>query len=636
MSATTALLLVDCQQDYLARDGLLPSREVLVEAIAAALAQARARGWPVVHVRTRVAADGSDAMPHRRAAPEAVAGTAGAEPPAALRERDGEPVFHKRFFSAFDADGLEKELRRRGVTRLLVAGVHGHACIQASVTDAYARGFEIAIAEDLVGSDDPAASAQALRWLDGRAGAVTESAAILGTAPAPWQHRNPCDWSEVLGEVAAVPPGAIAAKAERLRQVRLPPPGERAERLRRWHELLGGERGRFTDALVRDLGKPRRDAEGEVAYGLALLDAASVDLGEEESSRERRVRYRPHGIAGLITPWNNPFAIPLAKLAPALGHGNAALWKPALAGSGIAALLHDSLERAGLADHVALVTGDAATGRAVLAEADCLSFTGCVAVGRLVVAEAARRGIPVQAELGGSNAAIVDSSADLDSAAADLAAAMFSFAGQRCTAIRRLIVVDSIADAFVERLAAEVAALRIGDPADAATQIGPVIDQPSQLAWSEMARGPGKRLAGGQLPAGLAEQGCWVAPAVLSDLPDGHPLLIGEVFGPLAAVIRAASLEEAIAIHNATAMGLLGALFSRDEGAQASFLAGAQAGMLSLNRARPAFAADGPFVGWKASSYGIAEHGRWNRDFYTRPQAIYGDGAPCRAATPHA
>jgi acyl-CoA reductase-like NAD-dependent aldehyde dehydrogenase len=112
---------------------------------------------------------------------------------------------------------------------------------------------------------------------------------------------------------------------------------------------------------------------------------------------------------------------------------------------------------------------------------------------------------------------------------------------------------------------------------------------------------------------------------LLANLPDGHPLLIREVFGPLAAIVRVPDLAAAIAAHNATGMGLLGALFSGDERAIALFLADAQAGMLSINRARPAFASQGPFVGWKASGYGIPEHGRWNRDFYTRAQAVYGD-----------
>jgi acyl-CoA reductase-like NAD-dependent aldehyde dehydrogenase/nicotinamidase-related amidase len=624
VSGKTALLLVDCQEDYFARDGLQPPRGTLLAAIAAALDEARRQGWPVFHVRTRVSADGADAMPHRREAAEAVEGTAGFAAPEVLHEQAGEPVFHKRFFSAFDADGLEDELRAQGIKQLVVAGVHSHACIQATTLDAYARGFEVLIGEDLVGSYDAAHGALALGWLNGRAATVARSAAILGMAARPWQHRNPCDSDEVLFEVELQPASQVEAEADRIRERDLLPIAERAARLTDWHQRLAGGREQWVDALIRDLGKPRGDAEAEVAYGLGLLAHTAANLSDEESGDGRRVRYRPHGIAGLITPWNNPFALPIAKLAPALGYGNAALWKPALPGSRIAAMLGDSLADAGLGDRVALVTGDAATGQAVLRGADLISFTGSVAAGRMIVASAGHRFIPVQAELGGSNAAIIDASADLDAAALDLAAAMFSFAGQRCTAIRRVLVVEAIYAPFVERLAAAVEALRIGDPADPQSQIGPVIDRDRQRAFAALAR-TGTVITGGGIPANVSQSGCWLEPTLLVDLPANHPLLTTEVFGPLGAIVRVPDLAAAIAAHNATDMGLVGALFTQDAASAEQFLASALAGMLSINRARPAFAAGGPFIGWKASGYGPPEHGRWNRDFYTRAQAFYGD-----------
>lgn len=625
MSGKTAFLLVDCQEDYLAREGLQPPRETLVASIAAALAEARRQNWPVFHVRTRVAADGADSMPHRRGAPETVEGTEGFAAPEELRELAVEPVFHKRFFSAFDADGFGEELKAQGVDRLLLAGVHSHACIQATTLDAYARGFEVLIGGDLVGSYDPTHGAQALEWLDGRAAKVAPSAAILGTATRPWQHCNPCNSEELLFEVELQPATAVEAEAQRLAELEPLPITERAERLQDWHQRLSASSDQWVDALIRDLGKPRGDAEGEVAYGLGLLAHVADTLSDEDAGGNRRVRYRPHGIAGLITPWNNPFALPIAKLAPALGYGNSALWKPALPGTRIAALLRDRLAESGLGDCVALVTGDAGAGQAVLRSADLVSFTGSVAAGRMIVAEAGRRFIPVQAELGGSNAAIIDLSADLDAAAEDLAAAIFSFAGQRCTAVRRVIVLDSVYGPFVERLAGAVEALSVGDPADSATQIGPVIDRGRQQAFASLANSTDKVITGGRGPSGLSPSGCWLEPTLLADLPANHPLLTREVFGPLAAIVRVPDYTAALAAHNATDMGLIGALFTQDEESVERFLANAQAGMLSVNRARPPFAAEGPFVGWKASGYGTPEHGRWNRDFYTRAQAIYGD-----------
>ena len=601
----TALLLIDLQEDYLARPGLSPAREMLVQHVAAALADARASGMPVFHIRT----DGGDPMPHRRPMPEVVPGTPGAAPPSDLVEHPGEMLFTKRFFSAFDAPDLDAALRAAGVTRLRLAGLHTHACIHATALDAYARGFEVELDEALVASDSPAHAGESLRWLGTRAATILEPKAEV------WLHRDPCDQTRILAEVQPTPTKEILSTIERSRAD--PNVDDRAGRLVAWHNNLTKSRAQYVRALVDTVAKPIADAEAEITYGLALLAHTIATLRDPHPYDARTVTYRPVGRVGLITPWNNPFAIPLGKLAPAIGFGNTIAWKPALPGTAIAHLLRASLAEAGLADAVALITGGASTGAAMIAHGglDLLSITGSVPVGRAIIAAAGARALPVQAELGGCNAAIVDSSADLDVAAADLAAAMFSFSGQRCTAIRRVIVTRDIAPAFTERLAANVAAFRLGHPSNPATQIGPVIDRAAQQRFLT--------LANASAPSDQPEAGCWVTPALLHDLPDNHPLLTDEVFGPLAATQVARDLTHAIALHNATDFGLLGALYTADPASERRCLAEAQAGMLSINRARPPFAAAGPFVGWKNSGFGPPEHGRWNRDTYARPQAIY-------------
>ncbi len=587
----SALLLIDLQEEYLARPNLLPPRAELIANVAAALAKARASGEPVFHIRT----GGSLPMPHRDATPDAT-------PPLELTERPGEPLFTKRFFSAFDAPGLADAVEATGVTRLRLAGVHTHACIHATALDAYARGLEVEIDETLIGTDAPAFAAESLRWLDGRAANVVTSRAEL------WLHRDPCDQDRIIAEV----PSMDLKEIKHLR-----PAEDPLEKLTDWHDQLSSTQQKWVEALIDTVAKPRADAEAEVTYGLALLAHVITTLGDQDPYDARSVTTRPVGRAGLITPWNNPFAIPLGKLAPAIGYGNTALWKPALPGTPIARMLRDSLADAGLADGLALVTGGAATGRAMIerGDLDLLSFTGSVPVGRAIIAAAGHLTLPVQAELGGSNAAIVDSSAELDAAATDLAAAMFSFSGQRCTAIRRVILLADIAPAFTDRLVAAVAALRVGHPADPASQMGPVIDRAAQRRFLI--------LAGTVAPARLSSSGCWVAPALFHNLADDHPLLTEEVFGPLAAIQVARDFDHALALHNSTNFGLLGAIYTSDRAAERRFLDEAQAGMLSVGRARPPFAASGPFVGWKASAFGPPEHGRWNRDVYARPQAWY-------------
>ena len=593
-----ALLLIDLQEEYLARPGLVPSRDILIAAIAAALADARASGEPVFHVRT----DGSDPMPHRRAAPEVVSGTPGAAPPPELVEHPGEPLFTKRFFSAFDAPGLDDALKAANITRLRLAGLHAHACIHATALDAYARGYAVEIDQALVASDSPAHATQSLAWLGTRAANIITSPAKI------WLHRDPCDQTRIIAEVSSSNVSDIT------NLMAVPDP---ITRLQVWHDNLASTREKWVQALIATIAKPRADAEAEVTYGLALLTQVIATLNDPAPCDAPTVTHRPVGRAGLITPWNNPFAIPLGKLAPAIGFGNTIVWKPALPGTVLARLLHISLEAAGLADTVVLLTGGANTGAAIIehGDLDLLSFTGSVPTGRAIIAAAGIRALPVQAELGGCNAAIVDASADLNAAATDLATAMFSFAGQRCTAIRRVIVLQDIAPDFTDRLVAAADALHLGHPADPATQIGPVIDRGAQQRFLA--------LANASAPIDQPQSGCWVAPALLHNLLDDHPLLNEEVFGPLAAIQVARDLDHALALHNATDFGLVGAIYTNDPESERRFLAEAEAGMLSINRARPPFAASGPFVGWKASGYGPPEHGRWNRDVYARPQAHY-------------
>jgi acyl-CoA reductase-like NAD-dependent aldehyde dehydrogenase len=235
---------------------------------------------------------------------------------------------------------------------------------------------------------------------------------------------------------------------------------------------------------------------------------------------------------------------------------------------------------------------------------------------------------PLQAELGGNNAAIVLRDADLDAAARDLAIAMFSFAGQRCTAIRRVIVERPIVGRFTALLCEAVAALKVGPPADPATRVGPVISKARQAALlatiAQAVESGGRVLTGGAAPADCPPQGAWISPTVMTDLPSDSPVLTDELFGPVVALSPAEDLSAALRQHSQYEYGLLGALYSNDKASQARFLAEAQAGLLALNQARPAFASEGPFVGWKASGYGVPEHGRWNRDFYTKVQAVYG------------
>jgi acyl-CoA reductase-like NAD-dependent aldehyde dehydrogenase/nicotinamidase-related amidase len=641
-----ALILIDLQRDYLDRPGLVPGEPELLRGVAALLEGCRGAGVPVFHAMTLVQADGANRMPHWKEAGTwaCLEGTPGARPPAAVAPREGEPVLAKDFYSAFDSPGLEAGLAAGAIDTVILAGVYTHACVRATALDAYRHGYRVLIATDAIGSTDAEHARLTLGWLEGRgshaettdailAGIARAGAAREAGAPGPWLHRSPANRDEVLFEVPEAGATQVASAVEGARAAGAwgeTAPAERLARLSRWRDALEAARDSLVAALVRDVGKPVVEARGEFAYAMALLGSAIESFAIEESPHARTrllVRHRPVGTVALVTPWNNPLAIAVGKLAPALAWGNTAVWKPALPGTRIALAVVDALEAAGLGEAVRLVAGGGETGRHLVRHPgiDAVSFTGSLAAGRVVAAACGAAGRPLQAELGGNNAVIVMGGIDVEATAAEVAGAAFSFSGQRCTAPRRLIVDRGIRGPFEEALVAATRSLAIGDPEMEATRIGPVISRAQQERIAALVSSPsgGRVLCGGGIPAAFA-QGCWIEPAIVAD-PDPASILVREEsFGPVAVLLEAGGIEEALALANGVEHGLVASLFSNDPRHRELFLRLAQAGMLAINQARPAFDAQAPFGGWKRSGHGPPEHGRWDREFYSRAQAVYG------------
>jgi acyl-CoA reductase-like NAD-dependent aldehyde dehydrogenase len=448
-----------------------------------------------------------------------------------------------------------------------------------------------------------------------------------------WLHRDPCNGSQVLFEVALHRQVGVARTMESLKQAQASwercPSSERLSRLREWVAALEQNQDAWVARLVRDVAKPVADARAEVRYGLDLVRNLHAELETDNPSRSFLVNYRPHGLVGLVTPWNNPFAIPVSKIAAALVFGNSVAWKPALPATAISKALHDALLEADLGQHVGLITGDGQTGQILVRHRDlaAVSFTGSIAVGRTIAHACGRLLRPCQLEMGGNNGAIVLADADIPGAAADLSSAMFSFSGQRCTAIRRVIVEERIFSAFSKSFRQAVRGLVIGLPSDDATQVGPVISKESRNRLNRAVRQALKEgardIAEVKLPRQLGEGGSWVAPSVLTDLSGESAIVMEEQFGPVVALMSARNLDDALRQHNAVEHGLLGALYSTSKSSRHHFMEYAGAGMLVLNQARPRFESAAPFVGWKASGFGPPEHGRWDRDFYAKVQAVY-------------
>jgi RHH-type proline utilization regulon transcriptional repressor/proline dehydrogenase/delta 1-pyrroline-5-carboxylate dehydrogenase len=273
----------------------------------------------------------------------------------------------------------------------------------------------------------------------------------------------------------------------------------------------------------------------------------------------------------VISPWNFPLAIPTGMVSAALVTGNGVLFKPSERSPIMGYWLAAILKEAGLPDGVLqCLPGGPAFGRALVAHPDVqvIAFTGSRAVGLKIVEEASRTGTGprhvkrVIAEMGGKNAIIVDDSADLDEAVTGVVSSFTGFQGQKCSACSRVIVLEPAYDTFLERLSDAVRSLRIAPADDSGCQIGPMIDERARatvLDYVEIGRHEGRLVVQREVPA----EGYFVGPAVFADIESRHRLAQEEIFGPVLAVMRARSFEDALAIANSTAYALTGGVYSR-------------------------------------------------------------------------
>lgn len=618
------LLFVDLQNDFLSAAGLEPQAAEVVRKAARLLAGARARGVPVLHVHTSVDPERDDRMPHWKALSRwrCVRGTPGEAAPAHLLPAAGEAVVEKAFFSAFSSQRLEPALAASGADTLFVAGVHLHGCVRATVLDAYQRGFTVWVAEDAVGSDDPLHAAVTRRYLEGRAArfAPVEELLVLlaagGTGPPP---PMPAEAARASGRAReALGPWAATPFSERSRLL-----VGLAERFEAGASALALQ-------LAGDVGKPVTSGEAEVRRTAELLRRAAAlpPGGLERSGPESAYRRLPLGVVAVVTPWNNPLAIPWGKIGPALALGNTVVWKPAPAAAALAKRSLALAREARLPEGVVnLVAGDHRAAAAVMSDAsvDAVSLSGSSAAGWAAQEICARRRIPLQAELGGNNAAIVWEGADLPRAASLVAQGAFSFAGQRCTANRRVVVQAPLFDEFLERLLAAVGALKWGDPLDPSTQVGPLVSKEARdrvAAAVERAAALGARVLAPH--AARPDGGAYYPPTVIVGAPHESEIVQEETFGPVLVLESARDFEEALQLVNGVRQGLVAALFAGAGPWLERFEAAAEAGILKWNASTADADALAPFGGWKASGVGPPEHGPGDLEFYTRLQAVYG------------
>lgn len=642
-----ALLLVDLQADFLATPDLQPTADALIAQSASLLAACRRMGIPVLHVWTTVYRENDRRLPHWRRENrwECVAGTSGHQPPAALEPRPGEPVFHKSGFNAFADAELDTALRRLDRDTVILAGLHLHTCVRMAAMECLERGYQVRIAEDAVASNDPMHAASTRRWLAARSVEFAPVSAVLGSlsgSAASLIHRSPRCTEEVLFEVPPAGEYEIAAETAAARE------GwkhwRRTSAASRWEVLdaianaLDGAAPELARQMAMEIGKPVTHGLEETRRGAANI--RDVIRRAREFALEQRdaagvVRHHPLGLVALISPWNNPVAIPVGKIAPALAYGNTVIWKPAPAATRIAGTVLKLMHAAGLpSDAVRLLPGDHATAQRLASDenVDAVTLTGSIAAGYSMQEICGRRMLPLQAELNGNNAAIVWDDADLAHAAKQVAWGALGFAGQRCTANRRVIVSAASFATLLEQLNAAAERLVWGDPLDQLTDIGPVINvskRDETAALLNRARSDKSVHAVQMLHATRAQDpwvsaGAYAQPAIVCcDQPE-HPLVQEETMSPVLVVQRAENFEHALALCNGTRYGLAAALFSNVRVLQDKFLEEAHAGILKINTSTAGADVSLPFGGWRASGLGPAEHGEADRLFYTRMQSVYG------------
>jgi aldehyde dehydrogenase (NAD+) len=389
---------------------------------------------------------------------------------------------------------------------------------------------------------------------------------------------------------------------------------------------------RLAQIVVREVGKPVTEARAEVARSAAILrffagqalDPAGEVLAASDPRQLQFTRRRARGVAGLITPWNFPLAIPLWKAAPALAWGNAVVLKPAEPASAAAHALVELLAPE-LPDALfQAVYGGAETGVALVDAADVVSFTGSTVVGRAVVQRAAVGLRPVQAEMGGCNASVVLPDVPAARVASVIAQSIAGYAGQKCTATSRVVVVGGedrrreVEQALVDALVA----LPTGDPADPATVVGPVIDERAAAAVTRTVATALE--AGGRLLCGGQQDGASlvVLPVLLADVDERHPLHREEVFGPIAVLSGEATVESALARVNATDYGLVTSVFTDQLSTAQRACALIDTGLVRVNGPTTGLDHTAPFGGDKASSYGPREQGRAALEHYTTTQTV--------------
>ncbi len=471
------------------------------------------------------------------------------------------------------------------------------------------------------------------KWTDASSGQVFE-------------NRNPARWDEVIGTFPKSSKAdvdlAVRAARNAYDSWRLVPAPKRGDFLKKVGDIMVSRKEEIARTMTREMGKVLTETRGDVQEGIDTAFYAASEgrrlfghtVPSELPNKFNMAIRVPIGVAGIVTPWNFPMAIPTWKIFPALLCGNTIVFKPASDTPATATILVEILTEAGIPDGVANIVhgGGSDVGMAIVEhpDVDLISFTGSTGVGIKISEVASKTLKRVSLELGGKNAQIIMDDADLNLALDGVLWGAFGTTGQRCTATSRLLLHEKVYDRFLQTLVDRTTKLKLGDGLLETTDVGPCIHEGqrnSVHSYVEIGKKEGAKLVtGGSVASGDGlSKGWFYQPTIFSDVKPEMKIAREEIFGPVLSVIKIRSLEEGISILNDTIYGLSSSVYTNNVNNAFKAIRDIKAGITYINGPTIGAEAHMPFGGVKQTGNGHREGGWTVYDFFTEWKTVYVD-----------
>ena len=461
-----------------------------------------------------------------------------------------------------------------------------------------------------------------------------------------FENRNPADWNELVGNFPKSDKRdvdrAVTAARKAYTEWRLVPAPERGAILKKAGDIMVERKEELARDMTREMGKVLAETRGDVQEGIDTVYYAATEgrrlfshTAPSEMRNKMNLSFRmPIGVAGLITPWNFPMAIPCWKSLPALICGNSVVFKPASDTPLTSTHLVEILVEAGIPQGVINIVhgGGGSVGTAIVnhPDIDLISFTGSSEVGKNINSNAGADLKRVSLELGGKNAQIVMEDANLELALEGVLWGAYGTTGQRCTATSRLILHEAIHDEFIEMLLRGISRLRVGNGLDESYNVGPLINKgqvESVHSYVEIGKNEGADLlAGGQqLTDGDHAKGWFYPPTLFTGVERNMRIFQEEIFGPVLSVTKVKDFDAAVAAHNDCIYGLSSSIYTKDVNRAFRAVRDLEAGITYVNGPTIGAECHMPFGGVKETGNGHREGGWSVYEFFSEIKTVYID-----------